>query len=245
MGTFAPDFEYVIRLSQHDRFGHTLVGGPLLTLPLALLVLWMFHAYVKRPLTALMPEQIQRRLASDLENFHFGGVPRFALIIASIGVGIATHLVWDLFTHSGTWLYYHWSLLSERVHLPVIGLIPCYKLLQHSSTIIGLAILFTWVGLWYRSTEPSSRPIQQPMSLTRRMSFVAAVTAIAFVGALIRGVVGVGVPHDHLTEKRFLGEIVVTAVALVWWQLVAYGVLNSANWGKRVTPENGVPMSSP
>jgi hypothetical protein len=49
VGTFAPDFEYFLRLSPDDGFGHTLLGTFVLTLPLALLVLWLFHTFVKLP----------------------------------------------------------------------------------------------------------------------------------------------------------------------------------------------------
>jgi hypothetical protein len=50
---------------------------------------------------------------------------------------------------------------------------------------------------------------------------------IALGGATIRAVAGMGVPTDHSSEKRFVGLLVVTAIALVWWQLVAYGVFSS------------------
>jgi Domain of unknown function (DUF4184) len=42
VGAFAPDFEYFLRCSPDDGFGHTLLGTFVLTLPLALLVLWLF-----------------------------------------------------------------------------------------------------------------------------------------------------------------------------------------------------------
>lgn len=244
VGTFAPDFEYFIRLSPDDRFGHTLVGSLILTLPLALLVLWLFHAYVKPPLTRLMPDAVQRRLAADVESFHFGGASRFALIIASILLGIATHLVWDSFTHSGTWLYYHWPLLSEQVRLAVVGLVPFYKLFQHASTMIGIGALSIWVALWYRSTAPSTRPIYVGVLPTRKIVLVTVVSVVAALGAIIRGIAGVGIPNSHAAQKRFLGELVVTAIALVWWQLVLYGVFTSARWGRPATPGTGVPVSS-
>ena len=60
VGTFAPDFEYFLRLAPDGRFGHTLLGSFALTLPLALLVLWLFHTLVKVPLVQLLPEAIQR-----------------------------------------------------------------------------------------------------------------------------------------------------------------------------------------
>ena len=99
IGTFAPDFEYFLRFSAHDRFGHTLFGSFVLTLPLALVVLWLFHNFAKVPVIRLLPNQLQMRLANHLGKFRFGGWRRFALIVASVLVGIATHLLWDSFTH--------------------------------------------------------------------------------------------------------------------------------------------------
>jgi hypothetical protein len=72
VGTFAPDFEYFLRLSPDGGFGHTVLGTFVLTLPLALLVLWLFHTFVKLPVARLLPDAIQRRLASHLDEFGFG-----------------------------------------------------------------------------------------------------------------------------------------------------------------------------
>lgn len=97
IGSFAPDFEYFLRLAPDDGFGHTLLGVFVLTLPLALLVLWLFHDFVKLPLARLLPDAIQCRLTGHLEEFRFRGTGRFTLIVGSILLGIATHLVWDSF----------------------------------------------------------------------------------------------------------------------------------------------------
>lgn len=227
VGTFAPDFEYFLRLAPNDRFGHTLLGTFVLTLPVALLVLWLFHAFVKVPVARLLPDAIQRRLTNHLDAFRFGGVERFALVVGSILVGIATHLAWDSFTHRNTWLYHRWPLLGQTIDLPVLGLVPLYKVLQHGSTVIGIAVLSIWLIVWYRNTEPSGHVLGSSSSPRRKMAIGSAVTVIALGGATIRAVARVGVPTDHSSEKRFVGLLVVTAVALVWWQLVAYGVFSS------------------
>ncbi len=65
IGTFAPDFEYFLRVTHSGRFGHTLVGSFVFTLPVALVVLWIFHTFVKVPVTMLLPDAIQRRLAKS------------------------------------------------------------------------------------------------------------------------------------------------------------------------------------
>lgn len=227
VGTFAPDFEYFLRLAPDGGFSHTLPGTFVLTLPLALLVLWLFHAFVKLPVAGLLPNAIQQRLTDHLGEFRFFGAARFALVVGSILLGIATHLLWDSFTHPNTWPYRHWALLRQRLLLPVLGLTPVYKLLQHGSTVVGIAILAVWLMVRYRTSEPSGRVSANVPSPRRRMAIIGFVTAIALVGAVIRAVAVAGIPLGRAAEKRFAGLAIVTAIALVWWQLVAYGVFSS------------------
>ena len=47
VGTFAPDLQYFIWISDEDRSGHHFPQAVLYTLPLALLVLWVFEWWVK------------------------------------------------------------------------------------------------------------------------------------------------------------------------------------------------------
>lgn len=92
VGTIAPDLEYFVRLAPDDGYGHTLAGSLLLSLPLAILTLWLFHAFVKAPLIELLPEGIQRRLVNHHDEFQFRGAARFVWILASVLLGMATHL---------------------------------------------------------------------------------------------------------------------------------------------------------
>lgn len=199
------------------------MGSFVLTLPLALLALWIFHGIVKLPTAKLLPEAIQRRLQDNLGAFRFGGAARFLLIIASILLGIATHLLWDSFTHSTTWPYRHWAVLRQSFALPIAGQMPLYKLLQHGSTIVGMGILSVWLLHWYRTSQPSA-PLENQFSPQKKAAIVALVTAIALVGAFVRAVVGIGMPVGHVVFSKFVIQAVVTAMALFWWQLVAYGI---------------------
>jgi hypothetical protein len=224
IGTFAPDFEYLLRLSARDRFGHTLTGTFILTLPLALVVLWIFHAFVKRPAAMLLPEGLQRRLDVHLGEFRFGGPARFLQIIASILVGIATHLLWDSFTHASAWPCRHWSVLRRLFTLPIVGQFPLYKILQHGSTIVGIGILSIWLVHWYRTSPPSADP-RRSLPSGQKALVVAVVTIVALVGVILRVVLGGEASTGHFTFNKLVVQSVVTAMALVWWQLVAYGLV--------------------
>ena len=237
VGTFAPDFLYFIRLKPGGHYGHTLTGAFFVSLPLALMALWLFHAFVKLPLIRLLPAAVERRLVGHLGQFRFGGPARFALIVCSVLVGIATHLIWDSFTHANSWPYHHWPILRQSIHLPLIGRIACYKALQHASTIVGLGILAIWILVWYQNSQPSSTPLIDRAPPWRKMAITAVVASIAVVGAIVRALAGTGIPRSRFADEQFVGQLVVTAIALVWWQLVAYGVVSSADALSGTKPE--------
>ena len=230
VGAMAPDFEYFLRMSPQDRYGHTLTGLFLFTLPLALLTLWLFHAYVKAPFIEVMPSGLERRLAPGASKFRFGGAAQFALIIASLLVGIGTHLIWDSLTHGNTWPTLHWDALGRRVQVPGIGFVPLYKLLQQVSTVVGLAILAVWLVAWYRAGKDvalrSEGRMQDGWPL-RKIVTLVAVTALALGGAIFRAVTAIGIPSNHSTLALFVGDLAVTMIALMWWQFVALGIWRS------------------
>jgi hypothetical protein len=235
VGAFAPDFEYFLRLYPNGRYGHTFPGVLALTFPLALVVLWLFHSFVKVPVVNLLPNAVQLRLSNHLHEFRFGGTARFTLIVSSVWLGIVTHLAWDLFTHPNTWIYRLCPILGQQFQIPLIGLIPFYKILQHASTIVGIAILSIWLVRRYRATEPFSGNLCNPGSTTQKIPVVAALTTVALTGAIFRAVAVVGIPSDPTSVRRFTGVLVVAGLAFAWWQLVAYGVFLSR---KRHLPTN-------
>jgi len=232
----APDFEYFLVFKAHHEVGHTFPGILVFTLPLALLTLWIFHAYVKVPAAALLPPRIQSKVAGYLGEFRFGGLSRFALIVWSILVGIATHLLWDSLTHTGTYPYEHWELLRRWVLVPVLGPVPYYKLFQHGSTVLGLVIVSVWLFRWYREREPRRVKVRPILSRASRYATLAAGIGVALGGGFIRALWGIGLPSDQFAFRRFTAEVVVTCMALAWWQLVGYGLVSSKRLRRFVEP---------
>lgn len=222
VGTMAPDFQYFIHFSASGRSGHTLPGIFILTLPIALVVLWIFHRFVKKPVAKLLPPKIQSRLSGHLGTFRFFGPARLGLIVVSILVGIATHVLWDSFTHADSWLYSLWPVLQEPVSVPVLGTLPVYKVLQHGSTVAGLVALFVWLLLWYRSSNPT--PVREPLlPSSRRITVIVVLLALAVFGGIFRATWEHGLPSGT-SFRGFVVDFVITSMSLMWWQLVAYGV---------------------
>jgi hypothetical protein len=225
IGTFAPDFEYFIRLSPGGGFGHGVVGALEFTLPVSLAVLWIFHTVVKAPLAGLLPVSVERRLTPYLGTFRFLGPRRLALIIASLLIGIATHLLWDSFTHSRTWLYHHWAFLHQVVRVPVLGPVLYFKLFQQGSTLVGLGILTAWLVRWYRTATPSAELRGRRFSLAQKVSILWCVSAVACLGAAVRILSDPEAQGGLKHWKVLLGYAVVTWIAVAWWMLVGYGLV--------------------
>jgi hypothetical protein len=227
VGTMAPDFEYFIRLSPGSGFDHTFAGAVLLSLPLALVVLWIFHTLLKVPLVQLFPDAVRLRLAPYMGPLRFGGPPRFALIAASALIGIATHIAWDAFTHPGTWPYRHIALLRGSLPVPFAGPVASVKILQLGSSAVGIVLLAVWLLLWYRRTAPSGGEAEATIPVWQRWLVIGCIAAAATLGGVIRGVAVMDLEGLAFYRQAVVADGVVTAIALSWWLLVVYAIVVS------------------
>ena len=136
LGSMAPDFEYFLRGQTIRTYGHTLWGAVFFDLPLVVIVYLVGKYVVVRALEPYFPQF--PRLAY---SYHSRSKIGTGLVFAySALLGIATHLVWDSFTHRSGEVVTHWPALSETVGLFGYEL-PLYNLLQHASTAVGLVAI--------------------------------------------------------------------------------------------------------
>ena len=138
IGSMAPDFNYYIPFTPDKGFTHSIPGILLFCIPISLIVLLLFHKFLKDPLISLLPENHRQRLLNYSTGFTFLPKQRLFMILLSIFLGVVTHLLWDSFTH-----LYGWGVMAFPVfrqtnfHLGSWS-IALYTVLQHLSTIIGL-----------------------------------------------------------------------------------------------------------
>jgi Domain of unknown function (DUF4184) len=224
VGTLAPDFPYVIGNTRYRDLGHHFPGVVLFTLPAGLVVLWLFHNVVKQPFLELLPAGMQARLRAHAGEFRFGGRRRFVAVFGSLLLGIATHLVWDSFTHSFTWPWRHIRWLRQRVNIPLVGSVPSYAALQYASSIVGMLALAVWIWSWYRNSQPDN----YAANVTSRFPAAVTMFAVAGLAGLCRAALVVGVPVNRGTADLFMLTFGVTALALAFWELVLYCVVVSS-----------------
>jgi hypothetical protein len=223
VGCFAPDFEYFLPFGHHGSFGHTLTGMFAFDLPLGLAMLWLFHRYAKEPLAACLPEGARERLHLGPPTLSINSISSLALTVFSILVGIATHFFWDAFTHPRYWIYDHLHFLSKTVALPLFGPRPWYGILQYISSVFGMVVVLLWCIRWYRNTPPVHSKLDQHFLTNDRIALAGALL-IAVVSAFVRAAAS-GIPHGVRGSQRFMSDMVVTWMAILWIEIVVYGIV--------------------
>lgn len=225
MGCFAPDFTFFIFLKPYVFYGHTLPGIFLLDLPLSLVALWLFHAYLKPAFTLFLPRAVRRRMDAREEEFSFLPAARFAMFVLSILIGVCTHIAWDAFTHNLFWPYRHLAFLREIVHVPAIGDVAMYDLLQYGSSLFGLVAVAIWILHWYRAAKPGEHANAVPFRAAERRAIVVALPAFALCAAFVRALIGVGIPTGAGSLLDFLVEAGISTISFFCVGLLACGIL--------------------
>jgi hypothetical protein len=165
VGAMTPDLPLFIRVAPlgYGRT-HDLAWLPATTL-LALALLLVWRSILRPASRELAPRWLAARLPRDWDDgaapaardtlgIHdlgtTGRSPRWRfswsgmlLLVASLALGVVSHIVWDLFTHEGRWGVMLVPALEEQWG-PLVG----YKWLQHASSVLGLATIAVWGFLW-------------------------------------------------------------------------------------------------
>jgi hypothetical protein len=223
IGCFIPDLPYFLLIKGHEFYGHTFSGVFFFDLPLGLVVLWLFHSYIKQPSLIFLPDGFRRRLKQG--TFSFLPPSRLALIALSILIGTATHILWDAFTHDTYWPYWHWSFLRQPIVLPIGGLSVMYKLLQYLSSVAGAVIVAIWVLHWYRTSKPAEHPIPQPFTRSQRVAIRVILPLIAICFGIFRAHQTVRDLDAIRPDTGFAAVLVVTAISILGLGLLVCGLI--------------------
>lgn len=141
-GSISPDLEYLFHLLPKRTYGHLYLHAWWFDLIISILLAFVFHIIVRNPLIDNLPPFMSQRF-QRFKNFnwsyHF--IKHFPVVIVSAWIGIYSHIIWDDFTHRGTYLVENYSFFTNYL-ITVFGQdIFVYNLLQHTSSIFGIIII--------------------------------------------------------------------------------------------------------
>jgi hypothetical protein len=232
-GAMAPDLPYFARAvpvpvtaqSWYEPFmnattSHGLAGSVTVGLPYALLLTAAWWA-ARRPLGSLLvaggPTATGNGLRDVWPRTARDVLVQGAWTLLSLLVGIATHLAWDSFTHGDGFVVTHVPALSAVA----LGGLSWARLLQHVSTVVGLAVLALY--LWRRRSAPRVRAAAV-------WTVLGVVAAGAVVGSLLEwgpasgGTAGVPVENLLRASAETAGVALcgaAVAYVVAWWAVRA------------------------
>lgn len=210
IGSMAPDFEYFFKMSVSNQHSHTLGGILYFDIPVTIFLAFLFHEVIKKNLIANLPAYFQCRLQSMKEfDFKKYFMSHVWVVIISAGIGSATHIFWDSFTHGEAYFVRHISYY-KHVFIPFDGVrYPLFYALQQFSTVVGLIIVVGYMV--------SLRPISQ--FKPEKPSAVYWVIVIALSGLVV-------FLRFAFTDKQIdLGNFVVSSVSAILVAFVICGMI--------------------
>jgi hypothetical protein len=141
IGSMTPDFEYFIRMRIKSIYSHTWDGLFWFDLPLGLLLAFLFHNVVRDSLFNNLPSFFRSRFTTfQLFNWNEYFRRNWLIVMASILIGAASHILWDGFTHESGFFVKMMPSLSNNINV-FEKQISVFKLCQHSSSLFGGILL--------------------------------------------------------------------------------------------------------
>jgi hypothetical protein len=154
IGSIIPDFEYFIRFGTTSIYSHTIPGIFWFDLPMAFLMLYLFHQLVRNPLLHNLPAFLKLRLW-PLEAFNWPEElkRKWILVTVSIFIGITTHLFWDSWTSGTGYFVEKYAFFMEPVPLGH-STVFVYQITKNISSVLGALLLIYQIFLLPKRTPP-------------------------------------------------------------------------------------------
>ena len=214
VGSMAPDFGYFFSYEASRPLTHSFMGLFIFALPVGLLV-WLFYvAFLEKATITLLSDRWHTRFA------HTEAITPSLIARASIAIllGAVTHLLWDSFTHRGTFMTRAFPALLGPT--PGIGWMPWYHFLHGLSSVVGLVLLIAWAQQLHR----------QPAKSLIRPYTIRARTRIGANWMLLASSLLVGLwhwlpyAHAYYDEQLFSAAIGTMSGFFAAWCVIALGM---------------------
>ncbi len=162
---------------------HTMKGVLTHCTPVGLVLYYIYHGLLKRPLVDLLPRSLRNRLLPLIDRPIQFDPPKILLVTSLIAIGAASHVFWDSFTHAGRWGTEVFPWLQQIAFESSGRPWRWYAVLQHASSMLLLPPLvigfLAWV-LRQPEQENCDPRAQVPIAIS------ATVIGLMFVSGCLR-----------------------------------------------------------
>lgn len=214
IGSMAPDFGYFFSHEASRQLTHSFPSLVTFSLP-AGLAIWIFYvALLEKATITLLSDRWHTRFART------DAISPALILRAGIAVmlGALTHILWDSFTHRGTFVTDAFPALSGTT--PGMPWLTVYHLLHGVSSAIGLVILVGWARRLHR--QPA-RSLMRPYDISERARMTA--NGILGVATLLGGLIDwLPYRYAHYTAQLFSLAVGSMSGFFIAWCCVAIGL---------------------
>jgi len=214
IGSMAPDFGYFFSAEVSRQLTHSFVGLFVFALPAGMAV-WLFYvAVLEKATITLLSDRWHTRFAhTDALTASLIGRACIAIVL-----GAVTHLIWDAFTHRGTFVTNAFPVLTGPT--PGLSWMPIYHLLHGASSVVGLVILALWARGLHRVPAKS---LIRPYMIRERVRIGAL--WFLLVASLIAGVIEwLPYANRRYDKQFFFAAVGIMSGFFVAWCCVAVGM---------------------
>ena len=242
IGSMSPDFPYYSPIRVGRLATHTLYGVLWFCVPATVVVYFVFDRLMKKPLAGLLPDAVVARLGR-LDAARFDAAHVFAVVLCA-ATGALTHVAWDSFTHADGQMVV--AVPQLRMLVVQFGSyhLWLYKIFQHASTLLGMAVMIGWLVRWYRTTPPGPRDPSAAarLSVAGRCGVLGVAVVVALAFGVSRGLHRAPETVSIAALQVFSWYFVVAtlgfftaclAVYAAAWQLVTWRAARSAETESR------------
>ena len=228
VGAMMPDLPLYLRVGPDYWVTHAWWAVLPVDVPLALVLLLVWRVVLRPAIPELVPRWYVQRLpeswrdvtAGWSETWAAGRVRPALLLLFSLAIGVASHLVWDAFTHEGRW----GSALIPALDSSMSGK-PLWEWVALASSVFGLVMVCVWLQVW------CARQIARDVSYrtpTWLRVIAAALLPLSFLagGILVAALRGDGSSSGWILFLERAGTSG-AAIALVALVLLAAGIRGS------------------
>ena len=184
IGAMVPDFVYMLpqEFVYHYRLtSHSIMGLFKVCLPMGVLFFYLYHLLMAPAIVAVFPDILRRKLPEHLCQGQCPPMHNGHIIIVSLLIGAATHIIWDAFTHENAIPQYIEFLRTPLMTLDNWQIMP-FRVLQHLSTVLGLMLLLWWIWRWFYETETKESAVWQPTPIIRTITLLTLIFVPMVVG---------------------------------------------------------------
>lgn len=214
IGSMAPDFGYFFSHETSRQLTHGFTSLVTFSLPAGLAV-WIFYvALLEKATITLLPDRWHTRFA------HTDAITPSLIARAGIAVvlGALTHILWDAFTHRGTFVTDAFPVLSGIT--PGLPWLTVYHLLHGLSSAVGLVILIVWARRLHR--QPA-RSLIRPYRIGERARM--ATNGFLAVATLLGGLIDwLPYRYAHYTAQLFSLAVGLLSGFFIAWCCVGIGM---------------------